>query len=112
MTAVAGTPSIRIHDGSFYLDAAVYEAYFGGLDSVAVLRREQDIAIVALRSEGAAGSLAKIRNARGDRVIHAREFLRSLELDGSTSIELEARWDPELSALRLRCPAPEGARNG
>lgn len=98
------SPIVRLLNGSFYLDAAVYDAYFRGLDALGVLRRGEDIALVALRPGGSGGSLAKIRNARGDRVIAARELMRSLDLDQPEPIELTARWNAELAALEMPCP--------
>lgn len=103
---VSRSRSIRIHDGSFYLDAELFDTYFRGQDSVALLERPGEIALVALHRGAAGGSLAKIRNARGDRVIHAREFLSRLAVDESLSLELAARWDPVLSALTVSRPSP------
>jgi hydrogenase maturation protease len=97
---------VRLQNGSLYLDAEVYEAFFGTRDSVAVLSRDEQIAVFPLSPGGVGGSFAKIMNARGDRVIHARELLRGLDLDDSESHELVARWDAELSALVLPRPAP------
>jgi hydrogenase maturation protease len=98
------SPRVRIQNGSFYLDAAVYEAYFRGLDALGVLQRGGELALVALRSAGTGGSLAKIRNARGDRVIAARELMRTLNLDQPEPIEVTARWNAELEALEMPCP--------
>jgi hypothetical protein len=95
---------VRLQNGCLYLDARVYEAFFGTRDSVPVLSRDQQIALFPLSPDGVGGSFAKIENARGDRVIHAPELLRGLDLDESVSHELVARWDPELSALILARP--------
>lgn len=100
--------SVRLENGSLYLDADVYAAFFGSRDSVAVLSRDEQIALFPLSPDGVGGSFAKIKNARGDRVIHARELLRGLDLDDSESHELIARWDPELAALVL--PRPSGRK--
>jgi hypothetical protein len=104
--------SVRLQNGSLYLDAEVYEAFFGTRDSVAVLSRDLQIALFPLSPGSVGGSLAKIKNARGDRVIHARELLRGLDLDDDESLEIHARWDPELSALTFPRPAPRSARRG
>jgi|SRR4051812_16592332 hypothetical protein len=111
MRASAECASVRLQNGSLYLDAEVYEAFFGTRDSVAVLSRDEQIALFPLSPGGVGGSFAKIRNARGDRVIHARELLRGLDLDDSETHELVARWDPELAALVLPRPPPR-AREG
>lgn len=102
------SPSVRLENGSLYLDAEVYEEFFGKRDSVAVLSRDEQIALFPLSPGGVGGSFAKIKNARGDRVIHARELLRGLDLDESESHELVAHWDPELAALVLARPRSRG----
>ena len=104
------SPKVRIENGSLYLDAEVYAEFFGGRDAVAVSAREGSIALFPLTQSGAGGSLAKVRNARGDRVIHARELLRGIEVDDSDSHELAARWDQELAALTFPRPKPRSAR--
>jgi hypothetical protein len=112
---VAST-SIRIQNGSFYLDAELFQTYFAGLDSLAVMRRDQRLLLVPLQRGSAGGSLAKIRNARGDRVIHAPEFLRSLGIGDFETHELAVQWDEELAALAMvppGGPAPsQPARTG
>ena len=102
--------SVRLQNGSLYLDAEVYEAFFGNLDSVAVLSRDEQIALFPLSPGNVGGSYAKVKNARGDRVIHARELLRGLKLDDSQPADLPAVWDPELAALVLPRPKPCGRR--
>jgi hypothetical protein len=101
---------VLLKNGSLYLDAEVYEAFFGTRDSVAVLSRDQQIAVFPLSPNGVGGSLAKIKNARGDRVIHAPELLRGLELDDAESHQLLGHWDPELAALVLPPPGPRPPR--
>jgi len=101
---MTAAPRLRIKDGSIYLDAAVYERYFRRIQSIAVVLREQRILLLPLRTLGSGGSIVKLRNARGDRVIHAREFLRGLDLDDPEERELEAEWDPELTALSVPNP--------
>ena len=103
------SPAVRIRNGSLYLDAEVFEAFFAGRDAVAVLPRDEQIALFPLAPGSVGGSLAKVRNARGDRVIHAQELLRALEIDDADSHELPARWDHELSALLVPRPRPRGA---
>ncbi len=100
------SPTVRVQNGSLYLDAEVYAEFFGGRDTVAVLPRDGGIALFPLSRGSAGGSLAKIRNARGDRVIHARELLRGVRGEDSDSHELAARWDQELAALTFTWPKP------
>jgi hypothetical protein len=106
-----GGASIRIQNGSFYLDADLYDRHFGGLDAVAILRRAEQLVLLPLQHASNGGSLAKIRNARGDRVIHARELLRELAIGDSESYEVAVQWDPELAALTIALPSErEGTR--
>jgi hypothetical protein len=100
--------SIRIQNGSFYLDAALYETYFRGLESLAVMRRDDRLLLVPLQRGSAGGSLAKVRNARGDRVIHAREFLRELGIGDFETHEVAVQWDAELAALAMVPPGVPG----
>lgn len=102
------SPTVRIENGSLYLDAEVYTEFFGGRDAVAISPRDGSIAVFPLAQAGAGGSLAKVRNARGDRVVHARELLARLDVDDSDSHELAARWDEELAALTFPRPRPRG----
>jgi hypothetical protein len=104
---------VRLVNGSLHLDAAVYEAFFGSRDSVAVLSRDRQIALfpVSPGEPGNGGSApAKIKNAHGARVIFARELLRGLDLDDAETHELSAHWDPELCALVF--PQPRSRRSG
>jgi hypothetical protein len=101
---------VRLQNGSLYLDAEVYEAFFGRRDSVAVLSRDQQIALFPVAPGGIGGSFAKIRNSRGDRVIQARELLRGLDLDDREPYQILAHWDPELYALILPRPESRSAR--
>lgn len=98
--------TVRVENGSLYLDAELYAEFFGSRDAVAVSARDGAIAVFPLAQAGAGGSLAKVRNARGDRVIHARELLGGINIDDSDSHELDARWDEELAALTFPRPKP------
>lgn len=102
------SPSIRIRSGSLYLDAELYDTYFQGLDTLALLRRGDAIVLLPLQRGGTGGLLVKRKNARGDRVIHAPEFLRELGVPDAAEHELAARWDPELSGLTLPRPDLDG----
>jgi hydrogenase maturation protease len=96
--------SIRIARGSFYLSAELYERYFHGLQSIAVLSQGERFALLPLLAEGGSGLLVKVRNARGDRVIHAREFLLEQRVSESEEHELSVSWDSDLAALTMPNP--------
>lgn len=104
---------VRIASGSLYLPAALYAAYFQACDSVALIADDAGLALLPLRSASHGGLLLKQRNAHGDRVIHAAEFLRAHGIDDAEQHTFAAIWDAAAGALRLRAPtisAPVSAR--
>lgn len=105
--AEATERALTLQDGSIYLEVEVYEAYFRGIETVAVLLGEEDLSVLPIRA--GAGLLVKRRNARGDRVIHATETLRPGGLDGAQSLRLPVKWDSQRGALVARLP-PSRAR--
>jgi hydrogenase maturation protease len=98
-------PSIRIAGGSFHLSAELYERYFHGLSAIAIASLNGQIALMPLQEQAGGGLLVKVRNARGDRVVHAREFLREQEVEESDEHEVPAEWHPELAALLVPNPS-------
>jgi hydrogenase maturation protease len=88
---------VMLRRGSIYLDAEVYDAYFRGIETVAVLLGDQDLSILPIRA--GAGLLVKRRNARGDRVVHATELLRARGLDAADEVRIPAKWDSQRAAL-------------
>ena len=88
-TAQFGQREVVLQSGSLYLDAEVYDAYFRGIETVAVLLGEEDLSILPIRV--GAGLLLKRRNARGDRVVHITELLRARGLDGPAQVRLPRR---------------------
>lgn len=74
--ASAPTYQISIARGNLYLAREVCDVYFKGIESIALLPDEAGLLIVPLIQDAAGGSLLKVKNLRGDRVIHAQEFWR------------------------------------
>src|ERR1700735_1938944 len=101
---------IRISRGSIYLDRDLYTSCWSGVCAVAAVVREGRVYLLPLRGPAAGGLLLKVRNARGDRVVHADEFLHTL---GISSIAPErwvtVRWMPDMAGLLLEDVAPSGA---
>ena len=94
--------TVRIARGSLYLDRALCERYLPRVDSVALLLRDGRIALLPLHGTPGGGLLLKVRNARGDRVIHAPDFLRTLGIEESAAeLQLPARWDDGAAGLIL-----------
>lgn len=91
---------VRICKGSLYLENNLYETYFNGLSTAVLLMRDKQIVLLPVHHEAGGGLLMKIRNAQGDRVIHAQEFFTEHYLD-ELETELPAVWDNELAGLKL-----------
>ncbi|MBL8473951.1 MAG: hypothetical protein KF778_06460 [Rhodocyclaceae bacterium] len=73
-----------------------------GIECVAVLERDGALMVVPLAPGSAGGLLLKLRNARGDRVIHAQEIFRRCGYRESfDEYPVHARWSAESSALVL-----------
>lgn len=96
--------TIRIGKGNLYLKAALYEKYFPGIESVILMKRGQAINILPIMNANSGGLLLKIRNAEGDRVLHAQEFFRDHGIDERMETVLSVAWDPESIFLRIDLP--------
>ena len=100
---VAALLRVTVARGNLYLIRETCEGFLPGVQAVALLDRQDRVLIVPLTPESGGGLLLKIRNARGDRVIHAQEFFREkgyLEDFVERSFPLE--WSDELAALVLQ----------
>jgi hypothetical protein len=94
--------TVRIARGSLYLDRELCERYLTRVASVALMLRDGRIVLLPLHGTPGGGLLLKVRNARGDRVIHAPDFLRSLGIEESAAeFRLPARWDDGAAGLIL-----------
>src|SRR5205085_8468365 len=65
----------RIGDGRVLLSRATWERYLARAGSAVLLEREGQVFLVPLGGSSAGGMLLKQRNAQGDRVLLAEEFL-------------------------------------
>lgn len=93
------TATVRIERGTLYLDRDTCERFFTGLQTVILVRREQDLCILPVRHAAAGGYLLKLRNIAGDRVVHAPDFLRECGIDDGVTLDLEVAWSSELGGL-------------
>lgn len=85
---------------NLYLSREVCDAYLAGLQSVALVQRDESVLIVPLVAGSAGGLLLKMRNGRGDRVIHAQEFFREHGyVEDFAERYCDMTWSPELAAL-------------
>lgn len=101
-----GPAEITIRRGSIYIGARVYARYLGNLESLVLLRRDDTLLLLPVHHAAAGGLLIKIRNPRGDRVVHAQEFLRGHGIDERLEWTVPVRWDAEAAALVADWPSP------
>lgn len=94
---------VTVLRGNIYLSCELCEDCFRDIGCVALLARGKDILIVPLIRASAGGLLLKVRNARGDRVIAAQDFLRGLGWAEDFSERTYAvQWRPDIAALQLK----------
>ena len=88
---------------------------------MALLARAEQILIMPLTRESGGGLLLKMRNARGDRVVHAQEFFREQGLlENMQERKVSIHWNEESAALviadlyraplKIQTPKPGKAR--
>ena len=93
---------VTIRRGNIYLSRELCDAHLAGAGSIALVVRDGRTLIVPLIQQSAGGMLLKIRNARGDRVLHAQEFLREQGVpEDFTERRFAVGWISELSALAI-----------
>ena len=90
---------MSISRGSLYLPNDIYQRYFNGLSSVILLRQKNDLLIMPVMNAAAGGYLLKLKNAAGDRVINAMDFLREQRLDDADTVSFKVAWDSKRAAL-------------
>ena len=94
--------SAGVSGGNLYLAREACDRYLPGIESVALLSRDTHVLILPLTRESGGGLLLKIRNARGDRVIHAQEFFRSHGYaEEAVARRVAMGWDASAAALVL-----------
>jgi hypothetical protein len=97
------SPMVSIKRGSIYLSRELCDAHLPDAGAVALLARDDAVLIVPLARQSAGGLLLKVRNARGDRVLHAQEFLRARGLpEDFEERRFPVHWASELKALAIR----------
>lgn len=94
--------SAGVAAGNLYLSCEACQRFLPGIESVALLRRDAQVLIVPLTRDSGGGLLLKVRNARGDRVIHAQEFFRAHGYaEAFASQRVALHWDQAAAALVL-----------
>jgi hydrogenase maturation protease len=88
--------------GNIYLSRESCDTFLPGTRAIALLQREARILILPLTTESGSGLLLKIRNARGDRVIHAQEFFRDRGyVEDFETRRVSLQWDSAAAGLVL-----------
>jgi hypothetical protein len=96
--------AVRIARGSIYLDRDLCERYLPAVAAVALLARDDKTFMLPLHGPTAGGLLLKVRNARGDRVVHATEFLQSQGITpDAPERSVLVQWAAEIGGLWLQC---------
>lgn len=91
--------SLRLHRNHLYVEAALFNAHFPHVHSIALLRKGGDLLIFPLAASEAGGFYVKQINARGDRAIHAADFFRRNGIDENHEYELTALPQPSMAGF-------------
>lgn len=67
---------VKIARGNLYIPRETYDRYLKNTEAAALLAHENGILLFPLIGQSAGGLLIKIKNLKGDRIIHAQEFFR------------------------------------
>jgi hydrogenase maturation protease len=101
-TDVATQHNVRIARSNIYIDSKLCAEFLGNAVSIAALNTDGRALLLPLQGSSAGGLLLKVLNSRGDRVVHAPEFLRALGFDfDSPERSVQVRWSAEAAALIL-----------
>jgi hypothetical protein len=102
MKSPADPLEVTIARGNIYLAREVYDSYFKDVECLALMPDEEGVLLIPLIQQSAGGLLLKVKNLRGDRVVHAQEFWR---LHGYAEEFAEraykVRWKQDRAALLL-----------
>ena len=96
-------PKITLKNGNLYLESELYNTYFNTINAVALLKKDSLFLIMPVQQAGG-GLLLKIKNAKGDRIVHAIEFFQQYMPITNEAISLDAEWSAELCAMTFSVP--------
>jgi hypothetical protein len=93
---------IQIGDGRVLIGREICELYLAGASSAALVARDGEVYLMPLSGPGAGGMLLKQRNAQGDRVLLATDFLAERGLGRFAPERVFAvRWVSQAGALLI-----------
>jgi hypothetical protein len=100
--AATAPQRVMVARGNLYISRETCESFLQGVEAVALLDRDNRVLIVPLMPESGAGLLLKVRNAHGDRVVHAQEFFREKGyVEDFEERSFPLGWSQESAALVL-----------
>ena len=100
--ALPVTHSVFVGDGRVLLPRATCKQYLAGVFSAALVERDGQVFLVPLSGPGAGGMLLKQRNALGDHVLLATDFLSGLGFGRfSAGRDFPVRWMAAAGALLI-----------
>jgi hypothetical protein len=94
---------ITIKQGKLYLSAELYNTYFAGRETAALIEKDGKLLLLPIFSEAQGGLLIKVINARGDRLVDAVDMLRRMNLDFDT-MSCNIAWSTDLAGLFIELP--------
>ncbi len=92
----------RIARDHLYIDAAAYDRHLAPAGNVALLRENDDLLILPVLGKGSGGFYVKQVNARGDRAVHAADFLRLNGIDETVEHHVAAAWSGRIIGYAVR----------
>ncbi len=90
---------VSIREGSIYLPHQLVDTYFRGIDAVIVLIQKGELVVMPVHQATSGGSLLKVKNAAGDRVVQARDVFQDQDMLDLRANNLAVIWSAEKSAL-------------
>jgi hypothetical protein len=93
---------VRITRDHLYIEATSYERHLAPVGSVALLRENDDLLILPVLGRAAGGFYVKQINARGDRAVHAADFLRLNGIDETIEFSVAAAWNEGIAGYAIR----------
>ena len=96
--------SVRLARGKIYLESPLFEKYFSGHETVALIEREGKFVLLPVFSGAQGGLMIKLINARGDRLVDAVDFFRRFDLDLENSLDCPVVWNSEMAGMVIDVP--------
>ncbi len=90
---------VTVRRGLLHFTREAYERVFPSVQAVVLVRDGRDLIVLPVRHAAAGGYVVKLRNAAGDRVVDAADFLRANGIEDSEQLQVEAVWSETAASL-------------